>query len=141
MARRDFHGPPLGALAGALFYGVAQDDGFPVSDPNILATGNLNWTGSTGDGTGVATDQTGTGTSYRYNWPCCGGNITDFFQVKLPGQGEVGRTGVVASAAAPGFLVNGLKREQLIAMNSMILHELFFDGLGDASERTGTVVA
>src|SRR5215213_6123538 len=37
-------------------------------------------------------------------------------------------------ASAPGFLVNGLKREQLIAMNSMILHELFFDGLGDESE-------
>jgi Fe-Mn family superoxide dismutase len=37
-------------------------------------------------------------------------------------------------ANASGFLVNGLKREQLIAMNSMILHELFFDGLGDQSE-------
>jgi len=37
-------------------------------------------------------------------------------------------------AAAPGFLINGLKREQLIAMNSMILHELFFDGLGAESE-------
>src|SRR5258708_5938320 len=35
---------------------------------------------------------------------------------------------------AAGFLINGLKREQLIAMNSMILHELFFDGLGDQSE-------
>ena len=35
--------------------------------------------------------------------------------------------------SAPGFLINGLKREQLIASNSMILHELFFDGLGDAS--------
>ena len=35
---------------------------------------------------------------------------------------------------APGFLINGLKREQLIATNSMILHELFFDGLGDGSE-------
>jgi Fe-Mn family superoxide dismutase len=34
----------------------------------------------------------------------------------------------------PGFLLNGLKREQLVAMNSMVLHELFFDGLGDASE-------
>jgi Fe-Mn family superoxide dismutase len=34
---------------------------------------------------------------------------------------------------APGFLINGLKREQLIASNSMILHELFFDGLGDES--------
>jgi Fe-Mn family superoxide dismutase len=35
---------------------------------------------------------------------------------------------------APGFLINGLKREQLIANNSMILHEVFFDGLGDESE-------
>jgi Fe-Mn family superoxide dismutase len=35
---------------------------------------------------------------------------------------------------AAGFLINGLKREQLIATNSMILHELFFDGLGDQSE-------
>jgi Fe-Mn family superoxide dismutase len=37
-------------------------------------------------------------------------------------------------AKAPGFIINGLKREQLIAMNSMILHELFFSGLGDESE-------
>src|SRR5216110_3756346 len=37
-------------------------------------------------------------------------------------------------AKTAGFLINGLKREQLIAMNSMILHELFFDGLGDQSE-------
>jgi superoxide dismutase, Fe-Mn family len=34
----------------------------------------------------------------------------------------------------PAFLINGLKREQLIAANSMILHEVFFDGLGDESE-------
>ena len=39
-------------------------------------------------------------------------------------------------ASAPVFQVNGLKREQLVAMNSMILHELFFDGLGDESEPT-----
>jgi Fe-Mn family superoxide dismutase len=37
-------------------------------------------------------------------------------------------------AKAAGFLINGVKREQLIAMNSMILHELFSDGLGDQSE-------
>jgi Fe-Mn family superoxide dismutase len=37
-------------------------------------------------------------------------------------------------ANAPGFLINGLKREQLIATNSMILHEVFFDSLGDESE-------
>lgn len=31
---------------------------------------------------------------------------------------------------APGFLINGLKREELIATNSMIPHEVFFDSLG-----------
>src|ERR671910_73994 len=36
-------------------------------------------------------------------------------------------------ATAPGFLINGLKREELIATNSMILHELFFEGLGEES--------
>ncbi|MBI3418792.1 MAG: superoxide dismutase [Proteobacteria bacterium] len=40
-------------------------------------------------------------------------------------------------AAAPGFTVNGLKREELIANNSMLLHELFFDGLGGESEPKG----
>jgi superoxide dismutase, Fe-Mn family len=40
---------------------------------------------------------------------------------------------------AAGFLINGLKREQLIAMNSMILHELFFDGLGEQSEARGAL--
>jgi len=33
-------------------------------------------------------------------------------------------------ARAPTFVINGLKREELIATNSMILHELYFDGLG-----------
>jgi len=37
-------------------------------------------------------------------------------------------------ASAPGFLINGLKREQLIAANSMILHELYFDCLGAQAE-------
>lgn len=31
---------------------------------------------------------------------------------------------------APGFQVNGLKREELIATNSMLLHELYFGSLG-----------
>ena len=34
-------------------------------------------------------------------------------------------------AGAAGFVLNGLKREELIATNSMILHELYFDGLSD----------
>ena len=41
--------------------------------------------------------------------------------------------------SALAFVVNGLKREQLIAINSMILHELFFDGLGDESAPGGTL--
>src|SRR5712664_1479767 len=42
-------------------------------------------------------------------------------------------------ADASGFLINGLKREELVAMNSMILHEHFFDGLGDQSEPDATL--
>jgi len=42
---------------------------------------------------------------------------------------------------APNFLVNGLKREELIATNSMILHELFFGGLGDQSAPGQTLEA
>ena len=37
-------------------------------------------------------------------------------------------------ATAPVFVTNGLKREELVATNSMILHELYFDGLGEGSE-------
>ncbi len=36
-------------------------------------------------------------------------------------------------AAAPVFQINGVKREELIAWNSMILHELYFAGLAKAS--------
>jgi Fe-Mn family superoxide dismutase len=35
-------------------------------------------------------------------------------------------------ATAPGFRLNGLKREELIATNSMILHEAYFEALGEA---------
>ena len=41
-------------------------------------------------------------------------------------------------AKAPGFVINGIKREELIATNSMILHEIYFAGLG-ASDRTGAI--
>lgn len=40
----------------------------------------------------------------------------------------------LAFASAPGFQLNGLKREELIATNSMLLHELYFDGLGGAGK-------
>jgi Fe-Mn family superoxide dismutase len=42
-------------------------------------------------------------------------------------------------AKAPNFVINGLKREELIASNSMILHEIYFDGLGGASKPNGAL--
>ncbi len=42
-------------------------------------------------------------------------------------------------AKAPNFVINGLKREELIAANSMILHEVYFDGLGGAGRPTGAL--
>jgi Fe-Mn family superoxide dismutase len=48
--------------------------------------------------------------------------------------------GKLDPAAAPGFILNGLKREELIAWNSMILHELYFTGLG-VPTRPGTALA
>jgi superoxide dismutase, Fe-Mn family len=56
--------------------------------------------------------------------------------------GAVKRLGAIAKqlaeldmAAAPGYLLNGLKREELVAANSMLLHELYFEGL--AGSRMG----
>src|SRR6201981_2099587 len=43
--------------------------------------------------------------------------------------------------SAPIFVINGLKREELIAMNSMILHEIFFASLGEPGEPEGAVRA
>src|SRR5206468_110723 len=84
------------------------------------------WVGPEGDGTGVATDQADgadLGTVYRYNWPCCGGNITDFFQVN-----GVGRTNGLLQDHQPGntpdkqwpflggstFAVNPVNGDQII---------------------------
>jgi len=38
--------------------------------------------------------------------------------------------GALDWASAPVFMINGLKREELIAANSAFLHELYFDALG-----------
>ncbi|MEA2680892.1 MAG: superoxide dismutase, Fe-Mn family [Candidatus Binataceae bacterium] len=45
--------------------------------------------------------------------------------------------GEIDFATAPIFLINGLKREELIATNSMVLHELFFASLGEKSAPEG----
>ena len=94
-------------LAGALFYGNAQDDGAPRSTADVLNTGNLRWFDvggglGRGDGTGVelpqvddsgGIDQFGQpnnpasifGGSYDYRWPCCGGNVAEFLKFTQPG--------------------------------------------------------
>lgn len=45
----------------------------------------------------------------------------------------------LAYKEAPVFVLNGLKREELIAANSMILHEVYFDSLGQEGEAASTV--
>src|SRR3984893_5502790 len=40
-------------------------------------------------------------------------------------------------AKAPNFMINGLKREELVAANSMILHEIYFEGLGGGANANG----
>ena len=42
-------------------------------------------------------------------------------------------------ATAPVFELNGLKREELIAWNSMILHEVYFAGLVPAERPSGAL--
>ena len=42
-------------------------------------------------------------------------------------------------AKTPVFTINGLKREELIAMNSMILHEIYFDGIGGGGTPSGAL--
>lgn len=61
--------------------------------------------------------------------------------------GAVNRLGAISAelaslepAVAPGYRLNGLKREELMAWNSMILHEVYFAGFGPA-ERPETALA
>ena len=75
----------------APFYGAAQDNGGPASDPNILSNGDLVWSGSfpqsqTLNSSGVAVDQQGLGTLYQYWMPGSGGDFTNFFQVNGTGR-------------------------------------------------------
>ncbi len=62
--------------------------------------------------------------------------------------GAVKRLGAIVAAfaaldpaTAPGYTINGLKREELIAWNSMILHELYFSGLGAPSQPGAALAA
>lgn len=43
--------------------------------------------------------------------------------------------------SAPVFVLNGLKREELIAANSMILHETYFGSMGEGGPLSGDLAA
>ena len=71
--------------------------------------------------------------------------LTNHFEVNYTG--AVNRLGAISAefasldlATAPGYRLNGLKREELIAWNSMILHETYFAGLV-AKEPVGAALA
>lgn len=51
-----------------------------------------------------------------------------------------GQLAALDPATAPNFTLNGLKREELIAWNSMILHEIYFAGIGTPT-RPGAALA
>jgi len=89
-------------VAGAMFFGMSEDNGFPESRPDILETGDLTGRGDPffgalspqfnfGSGSHVATaqaDSAGTvGDVYQFKFPALGGSFTDFFQVD-----DIGRT-------------------------------------------------
>jgi superoxide dismutase, Fe-Mn family len=48
-----------------------------------------------------------------------------------------GELGALDPATVPGFRLNGLKREELIASNSMMLHEVYFDGMAGPTDGGG----
>ncbi|MBN8916349.1 MAG: superoxide dismutase [Rhizobiales bacterium] len=51
------------------------------------------------------------------------------------------RLGELDWGTAPVFDINGLKREELVAANSAILHEIYFDGLGGSGDAAGDLAA
>jgi Fe-Mn family superoxide dismutase len=52
-----------------------------------------------------------------------------------------GRLAALDWAHAPVFEINGLKREELIAAGSVILHEIYFDSLGGEGDKAPTGLA
>ncbi|QEL17919.1 proprotein convertase P-domain-containing protein [Limnoglobus roseus] len=129
-------------IAGALYYGVAQDNGFPRSNTDILQTGvgtspaMLSWAGAAGDGSWALTDQTGSGTNYQYHWPCCNNDVGDpnqFFLVNSvgktqgliqPGDNPVTGAGNWAMLGGPKFAVNPTDASGL-AISSLITGKFF----------------
>ena len=49
--------------------------------------------------------------------------------------------GGVDPSTEPNFIINGVKREELIALNSMILHEVYFTALAGSAASPGQQLA
>jgi hypothetical protein len=87
-------------LAGALLYATTWQIAGRTSASNILQTGNLNWTGSTGAGiVGIVTDPSGSGNTYQERWTslyAVSGALAppDFFQLTTPGSPPLDITGL-----------------------------------------------
>ena len=99
-------------IAGALFYGFSQDNGAITSRGDLLATGDLSWVAIGGDASGGVTDQTGSGSAFKYFWPCCGATIggdlgTDFFRYFAPGSDHVGTSGTIGVSRTFGLIQAG----------------------------------
>ncbi|MFC3173063.1 superoxide dismutase [Novosphingobium bradum] len=55
--------------------------------------------------------------------------------------GIEGELAALDPATAPGYRINGLKREELLAWNSMVLHEIYFSQFGRPGGPTGPLAA
>jgi subtilisin-like proprotein convertase family protein len=133
-------------IAGAFSYGTTQDNGpHAQSAGNLISSGNIDWLqpfeNPLGTGAGVATDQTGSGTSYHYVWPSGLLPINDpvttnFFEVTPPAGAPISRTtGLLQSNNVSGplgttpdpewafrggstFAVNPINNQQLVMSSS-----------------------
>ena len=114
-------------IAGAMFYAMSRDNGFPVSTADILKTGNTAYSGDLfdlgridqtrsiispeyrpGSGTGVAVDPTGSGSSYQYRQPAALGMddpVNDFFRYYDPSSDPTGSG--ISRIGQSGQLVRG----------------------------------
>jgi subtilisin-like proprotein convertase family protein len=103
-------------IAGAMFYATSNGTS-AQSTSDILRTGNLTWANEDVvplSATGVATDATGTGVMYQYQWPCCDQLVDParFFQITQPGAVPVSRVTNLLQAGDNPFAGVGNWKEQ-----------------------------
>ncbi len=128
--------------ASALFYGSGFRNGIVQSAADLLTSGNLTWTGTTGSSVGIATDQTDTlfdgsagSTTYRYLYPYQGAlpSPTDFLATATDSGGYISHTfgliqnsggGLVTDPQWPylngfNFAVNPIDGDQIVLVSNV----------------------